>query len=251
MDTRARSNAAASPFLSLSSFTGERERRGGARCPRFGEPEGVKFFFFFSTLSLASFTFFSSSSFLLSLLLARNHMRRASLLFLVFAVLLATGSAAPMLGRGRGGAERSEKEAEGKEDANECQRSCLFFERRRRSIFTSPPCLPFSLSHSLSSLPPFFSPAGGYKAVDGAANDATINEAAKFAVEAVRTSFQFFFPSSLTGFSTSSSLSSFSHLRTPSSSLLHNNNTRPPSPATGPPSSSSASSRRSSRSSPG
>ena len=64
--------------------------------------------------------------------------------------------------------------------------------------------------------------------MDGAANDATINEAAKFAVEAVRTSFQFFFPSSLTGFSTSSSLSSFSHLRTPSSSLLHNNNTRPP-----------------------
>lgn len=31
-----------------------------------------------------------------------------------------------------------------------------------------------------------YNPAGGYKAVDGAANDATINQAAKFAVEAVR-----------------------------------------------------------------
>ena len=71
MDTRARSNAAASPFLSLSSFTGERERRGGARCPRFGEPEGVKFFFFFP-LSLwpASLFFLRHLSFSLSCLLA-------------------------------------------------------------------------------------------------------------------------------------------------------------------------------------
>ena len=47
-----------------------------------------------------------------------------------------------------------------------------------------------SLRHLVLSLfLPYLSlskPAGGYKNVEGAANDATINEAAKFAVEAVR-----------------------------------------------------------------
>ena len=99
--------------------------------------------------------------------------------------------------------------------------------------------------------------------MDGAANDATINEAAKFAVEAVRIflcffSFSFFHwsASSTTGFCSSFS---FSHLlffflthtqQPPSSSLLLLRD-RPPSPATGPRSSSSASSRPSSRSSRG
>jgi hypothetical protein len=60
-------------------------------------------------------------------------------------------------------------------------------------------CLTASTPHSLSlslSLSLFFHThplaAGGYKVVDGAANDATINEAAKFAVESVRIVLEYF-----------------------------------------------------------
>ena len=56
-------------------------------------------------------------------------------------------------------------------------------------------CLTASTPHSLS-LSLFFHThplaAGGYKVVAGAANDATINEAAKFAVESVRIVLEYF-----------------------------------------------------------
>ena len=48
---------------------------------------------------------------------------------------------------------------------------------------------PFSLSLFFHTHP---LAAGGYKVVDGAANDATINEAAKFAVESVRIVLEYF-----------------------------------------------------------